>query len=256
LEPDRRSRSLRAQAAPGRQPRAADWSETVPYLTPAEARRLYDRSQLWREAQAFYVRRALDELVGRAGFEQAASVFEFGCGTGLFAERLLAEHLPERSRYLGIDVSPKRARRARERLRRWESRAEVRLADGSMLLPFADCAFDRFVSNYVLDLLRPADAQTLLSEARRVLVPNGRICVTGLTGGEGLLSRVVMLAWKGVWSLRPELVGGCRPIELAEALASEEWELEHRSAVSSLGIASEIVVARNVGGDFAGGRSR
>lgn len=219
----------------------------MPYLTSAELRRLYDRSRLWREAQAFYTRRALDGLIARAGFEQAASLFEFGCGTGLFAQRLLAEHLPERSHYVGIDVSPERTRRARERLRRWEGRAEVRLVDGSMLLPFADREFDRFVSNYVLDLLPPAEVQTLLREASRILVPNGRLCVTGLTRGESPLSRVLMLAWEGVWSLRPELVGGCRPIELAEALASEEWELEHRSAVSSLGIASEVVVARNIG---------
>ena len=46
----------------------------MPYLTPAEARRVYDRSGLWREAQAFYVRPALDELIARADFEQAAFV--------------------------------------------------------------------------------------------------------------------------------------------------------------------------------------
>jgi ubiquinone/menaquinone biosynthesis C-methylase UbiE len=217
----------------------------MPYLTPEEARRLYDRSGLWREAQAFYVRRALDELIARGGFEQAASVFEFGCGTGLFAERLLAQHLPERSRYLGIDVSPNRVRRARERLRRWEGRAEVRVSDGSVLLPVGDCEFDRFVSNYVLDLLRPEDVRALLREAHRILVADGRLCVSGLSSGTGLLSRVVMLAWEGAWSMRPEIVGGCRPIELAKDLAAEKWRLEQRSVVRSFGVTSEIVIARN-----------
>jgi SAM-dependent methyltransferase len=216
----------------------------MPYLTPTEARRLYDRRRPWQEAQAFYVRRALDELLARGGFEQARAVFEFGCGTGLFAARLLAYHLPERSRYLGIDVSRNRARRAAERVQRWEGRAEVRVSDGAMLLAVGDCEFDRFVSNYVLDLLRPSDVHALLREAGRVLAPDGKLCVTGLSNGEGFFSRVVMLAWEGVWSLRPEIVGGCRPMELGGLLAAGEWELEQRSLVSSLGIVSEVVIAR------------
>lgn len=39
-------------------------------------------------------------------FETATHVFELGCGTGRFAERLLERHLPATARYKGIDLGP------------------------------------------------------------------------------------------------------------------------------------------------------
>ena len=47
-------------------------------------------------------------------------------------------------------------------------------------------AFIRFVSNYVLDLLTAGDIADVLSEARRVLTAEGRLCVVSLTHGSTL----------------------------------------------------------------------
>jgi hypothetical protein len=55
-----------------------------------------------------------------------------------------------------------------------------------------------------------------------------------------------MLAWEGIWSLRPEIVGGCRPVEYGDYLSPVEWEVDHRSVVNSFGISSEVVVARKL----------
>lgn len=74
-------------------------------LSPMRLRTFYDRFGIRQDAQAFYEDAALDDLIAHASFEQAEGVFEFGCGTGRFALRLLKEYLPGSTSYLGIDIS-------------------------------------------------------------------------------------------------------------------------------------------------------
>jgi deazaflavin-dependent oxidoreductase (nitroreductase family) len=213
------------------------------YLTAAEAGRVYDRIGRIQDLQALYEHRATGELLAHGDFEQARSVFELGYGTGAFAQRLLEEHVPSGSRYLGIDVSPRMQELARRRLRRFERRAELRLGDGSLHLPFDTGAFDRVIANYVLDLLSPGDIELFLREAHRLLAPDGLLCLTSLTEGRTGPARLVTRAWQSVSALRLELVGGCRPVRLTEYLAPDRWALHFHTVVSTLGISSEVVVA-------------
>jgi ubiquinone/menaquinone biosynthesis C-methylase UbiE len=81
-------------------------------------------------------------------------VFEFGCGTGAFAAKLMTI-VPTDCHYIGIDVSPKMMRLAASRLKQWAARATVELSDGSPILSEADGTFDHFVSTYVFELLSP-----------------------------------------------------------------------------------------------------
>lgn len=212
------------------------------YLSPAQARRVYDRIGRAQDLQALYERRPTEELLTRADFEHARAVFELGYGTGAFAERVLAR-LPPESRYAGTDVSPRMHELARRRLSRHLVRAELHLSDGSLHFPFEDAAFDRFVANYVLDLLAPDDIDLVLREARRLLAPGGLLCLVSLTPGAKGAAHLATRVWWALWSLRPEVVGGCRPIRLADRLEPGEWALRYHAVVTSFAISSEIVVA-------------
>lgn len=44
----------------------------------------------------------------------------------------------------------------------------------------------------------------------------------------------------------PELVGGCRPVELLDFVSSPDWRVEFRDVVSSFGLSSEVLVAARV----------
>ncbi len=216
-------------------------------LTVVEAKGFYDGFGARQDRQGFYEDRALAALVKHAGFESAKAVFEFGCGTGRFAESLMSGSLPDEAHYLGLDVSETMVGLARERLRRWPERAEVIVSDGSTKLPVLDGGFDRFVSSYVFDLLSEEDIRGVLAEAERVLSRNGRLCLVSLTYGEGLLPGLVSAAWKRVHRLRPRLVGGCRPVRLASYLPANRWRILHRETVVSFGISSEVLVASKEG---------
>lgn len=211
-------------------------------LTHEEARAFYDRLGSRQDSQGFYEDVATAELVRHAGFEEATRVLEFGCGTGRFAETLLTERLASSAKWTGVDASSTMVELTRERLQRFGPRVEVRHTDGSPVLPFGDASFDRVVSNYVLDLLSGDDIRSFVREAHRVLAPGGRLALVSLTHGSGF-GRVVETIWTRLHGWRPQLVGGCRPIELLDFLDDRPWHLLHRGRVQRFGICSEVVVA-------------
>ena len=215
----------------------------MPALNSEQARRVYDRIGPAQDWQRFYEDAATADLVARAGFDAAHSIVELGCGTGRFAAELLATRLPGEAAYVAVDLSPRMVALASERLRPWRDRARVSLVDGDATMTAADGAADRFVANYVFDLLGPEETRAALNEARRVLASAGLLCAAGLTFGESGIAKFVSRAWTGVWTRWPALVGGCRPVRLVDALNQGDWDVRHRGTVVAWGIASEIVIA-------------
>ena len=212
-------------------------------LTRFQARTFYDRFGKKQDTQAFYEDAALDDLIAHAAFEQAEKVFEFGCGTGRFASRLLAKHLSPSASYLGIDLSQTMIAIAQKRVLPYKERAKVTESDGSMHFALSDHSVDRVVATYVLDLLSEEDILRVISESRRVLIPGGKLCLVGLTQGVTFVSRIVIALWSAVFGLRPSLVGGCRPILLNSFFDQQSWSVDYRNVVTRFGIPSEVLIA-------------
>ena len=194
-------------------------------LSPAEARRVYDRIGSLQDSQAFYEDRATELLLRHGAFGSAEAVFEFGCGTGRFALRLFAECLPPGAQYRGVDLSPKMVHLAQQRLAQYSPRATVVLAEGGPPVGEPVGSYDRFLSNYVFDLLSEDDIRLTVREARRMLRPDGLRCLAGLSTGVGPLSRAVARMWSWVHAHRPSVVGGCRPIDLVPFLRGSDWDV-------------------------------
>jgi SAM-dependent methyltransferase len=218
-------------------------STTMRTLTIQEARRFYDAFGLKQDKQGFYEAPALKALTTHSHFEEARCVFEFGCGTGRFAVELLTHAMARTARYRGIDVSSTMVDIASARLAAFEGRATVVLSTGEATLDLPDRSQDRFLSTYVLDLLSTAQIEQILDEAHRVLVPGGLLCLAGITPGTTGFSRLVMGGWRIVASLRPSLVGGCRPVRLTECVKAPRWTLRHHEVVVAYGVASEVLIA-------------
>ncbi len=216
----------------------------VRVLTHEQAQAFYNRMGAKQDWQAFYEAKATLNLIAHASFETAQAVFEFGCGTGAFAERLLTAHLSPETRYVAVDSSTTMIRLARARLARFGSRVEVQQTDGSLRFEAASGFYDRFVSTYVADLLAASDIAEVLSEAHRLLRPEGLLCLVGLTPGPTWFSRLVTGLWTGIHRLSPSLVGGCRPLELQALFPVSQWQFVSVNVVTAFGIPSEMVVAK------------
>ncbi len=212
-------------------------------LSRADARAVYDRVGAWQDPQAFYEAPALDALAEQGAFEAAGTVIEIGCGTARFARRLLRTRCPPPTQYEGIDLSGTMVRLAKARLASFGPRATVRQTDGGLTFDRPDGAVDRVVATYVLDLLSRGDARTLIGEAHRLLAADGRLCLAGLTWGEGLLARAVSWGWDRLHAFRPEWVGGCRPLRMRPFLEGACWQVRHHRVVTGWGVPSEVLVA-------------
>ena len=212
-------------------------------LSRDQVRAFYDRFGKSQDLQGFYEHPATDALIAHAHFERAGSVFELGCGTGSFGERLLADHLPATAAYTGLDISPKMVGLTRKRLGPYGQRAQVMLSDGSLRFDYPAGAFDRFIANYVADLLPGGDIIEVVQEAHRLLSPDGKLCLVSLTHGNTPVSRAVSSLWSRLCALSPTLTGGCRPITLERYIDPTQWRVSHLSQLSAFGISSQVLVA-------------
>jgi len=202
-------------------------------LTLEEAKAYYDGFGAKQDSQTFYEGPAIKKLIANSHFDQAASVFEFGCGTGRFAQELLNEHLPPDAIYHGIDVSSTMT----------GPRATITRTSTDVDIPVGDDSIDRFVSTYVFDLLPQTTAKETLDEAHRALQAEGLLCLASITQGMNFISHFVMDTWQWIFSKKPSLVGGCRPMELTKLLPLDQWQIRYQTVVVAWGIASEVIVA-------------
>ena len=218
---------------------------TKPRILSAEdAKRLYDDLGAEQDGEAYYEDPALDLVVAHGSFATAQSIFEFGCGTGRFAQRLLGDHMPLAATYIAVDVSPVMAGLAKERVAAFAKRAMILQTDGSMHLPIANDRIDRFICAFVIDLLSDDDARALIHEAHRALRSGGLLCLTSLTRGRGVVPRLISHLWTAVHAILPQRVGGCRPVALRPLVDERLWKIDHMSQVAPFGIASDILIAK------------
>jgi len=217
---------------------------TGPLLTRQQARDFYDRFGRRHDHQSPYERRPIDRLVELGDFGAAEAVVEFGCGTGAFAQRLMDKELPGNATYAGFDLSETMTELTRQRLVSYGARVSVTRTDGRPRIPLPPDSCDRFVSNYVLDLLPTGDITRTLDQAHTLLRPDGMLCLTSLTFGTNALSKTTIAAWRAVHSLRPSLVGGCRPISLNDYLGPASWKVLHSTIVIGFGIPTQVLVAQ------------
>ena len=120
------------------------------------------------------VRRAgLELLKARAG----EKVLELGCGTGHSLVRL-AKAVGPKGQVFGLDLSDKMLKLAKANL------AEAGMAERARM-PYADGSLDAVFMSFTLELFDTPEMPEVLRECKRVLRPDGRIVVVGMsTQGE------------------------------------------------------------------------
>ncbi|WP_197518413.1 class I SAM-dependent methyltransferase [Mycobacterium sp. E3198] len=186
---------------------------------------------------------ALARLTADGRLSEARNVVEIGCGTGRFARDLLINVCGLHCRYVGLDVSPRMCRIATARLAAWSARARVMHWDGTLPLPLPPAAADRVVAAFVVDLLATDYARQLLADTHRVLAPGGLLCLTSLVQGTTRASRAFSSAWSVVARRAPTLLGGCRPVVLADLIDTACWAVHTDITLTARGFPAGVLVA-------------
>jgi ubiquinone/menaquinone biosynthesis C-methylase UbiE len=92
----------------------------------------------------------------------------------------------------------------------------------------------------MLDLLPEGGIETALGEFFRVAKPEGRLVLLVMDRQ----NRVFDSIWMWAFNHAPVLVGGCRPVALAPALAATGWRIEVEEEICQNGFRSELILAR------------
>jgi ubiquinone/menaquinone biosynthesis C-methylase UbiE len=169
-------------------------------------------------------------------------VLEIGFGTGqsLIA---LAKSTGDSGLVYGIDISEGMLRVAKKRILSAGllSRVDIRQSDATKL-PFEDAYFDAIFISFTLELFDLSEIPLILSECKRVLLDDGRLCVVALQKTESRAVRIY--EW---FHHRLPLLVDCRPINGQKIIASADFSPVKVITSAMWGLPVEVILARKYG---------
>jgi ubiquinone/menaquinone biosynthesis C-methylase UbiE len=194
--------------------------------------KVYD---LWRRAAES---QAHGRALNAANPQSGESILEVAIGTGVLFEELA--RIDSLKCCVGLEQSEAMLLRSRRRLYDLRRPRHKLCRGDARFLPFADGTFDLILNCYLMGLLSENDIRLALREFRRTLKGTGRLVFLVMTEQNLLLQAI----WMWLYAHLPGLVGGCRPVAIAESLPIEGWRVDLREQILQLGFRSELVLAR------------
>lgn len=170
----------------------------------------FDRGARGYDLQLPLERRALRVVAAAAEPLDGARVVDLAAGTGAVAAAL-ADRCRSLSSLTLVDAAPRMLLRARARLRRRAAAARFIVADARSV-PLPDACADVVTIGYLLHLVDPATRTGVLDEARRLLVPGGRLVAVVHGSPAGAAGGAYRRAWRVLRRIAPHGVVGHGPM--------------------------------------------
>lgn len=206
------------------------------------ARRSYNRlSPCYDLLSTWFERGFRNSGLKLLGARKDETILEIGFGTGhcLVA---LAGAASSSGKVYGIDISDRMLRIAKNRVQRAGLANRVHLERGdAMQLPFKEEFFDAVFMSFTMELFHSTEIPILLSQCRRVLKHDGRICVVSLSKKEASGFIVKLYLW--AHNRFPGAID-CRPIYVQDDLEEAGFRTEEIFRRKKLGLPVEIVLAK------------
>jgi len=155
--------------------------------------------------------------------QEGELVLEIGFGTG-FTLCELAKSVGETGKAYGIDITPQMAEITRKRLEKKAliDRAEIYEEDARNM-PFDDNLFDAVYTASTLELFDTPEIAKVLKEIKRVLKPEGRLCVVSISK-EGHENSFFLGFYKCLHKIIPKFFN-CRPIYLEDSIRETGYKI-------------------------------
>lgn len=172
--------------------------------------------------------------------EPGEVILEIGFGTG-YALAKLAKSVGEEGEVHGIDISERMVERGKKRLKSVGMLDRASLVRGdAAALPYGADSFDAVFTSFTLELFDTSEIFRVLGECRRVLKPEGRMVIVGLSK-EGGLDWVKRL-YERLHQRFPGLLD-CRPIWVGRTLEQAGFRVAVQAIDSLWGLGTETVLA-------------
>jgi ubiquinone/menaquinone biosynthesis C-methylase UbiE len=173
--------------------------------------------------------------------QRGETFLEVAVGTGWCFSRIVEATGVERA--VGLDGAIGMIDVTRRALKETGVAHAPMLLGDAAFLPLKDAGVNCLLCTYTLEVLPSQTAAALLREMRRVLRPEGRIVLAGLTFGEGQ-DAAFTDDWRRRYELDPEYFGGAQPILLTPLVEAAGLVVrERRYSGHGAGWPSEVVLA-------------
>jgi ubiquinone/menaquinone biosynthesis C-methylase UbiE len=170
------------------------------------------------------------------------TILEVGFGTG-HALIELNRSVDEAGRVIGIDISHGMLKMARERIMLNNQPSHIMLGQADAVnLPFATNSFHAVFMSFTLELFDTPEISMVLDECRRVLRPDGRICVVALARDEYEGISLSIYEW---FHRRFPALLDCRPIQARLLLELMGFQILDITRKWMWGLPVEICLAQS-----------
>jgi ubiquinone/menaquinone biosynthesis C-methylase UbiE len=210
------------------------------------ARVSYNRMSRWYDLLSnLFERKFRDTGISMLEAKSGETILEIGFGTG-HCIVALAGAMGGSGMVYGIDISDGMLHIANNRVRKAGLTETARLERGdAMQLPFKEEFFDAIFMSFTMELFHSTEIPAVLSQCRRVLKKEGRICVVSLSKKEEPGFMVKLYLWA-----HHKFPGfaDCRPIYVQDDLEEAGFITTEAKKIKALGFPIEIVLAKKSGG--------
>ena len=209
------------------------------------ARVSYNRMSRWYDLLSNrFERKFRDTGLSMLEATGGETILEIGFGTG-HSIVALARAVGNTGMVYGIDISDGMLQIANNGVIKAGLTETAHLERGdAMQLPFKEEFFDAIFMSFTLELFHSTEIPAVLSQCRRALKKDGRICVVSLSKKEEPGFMVKLYLW--AHHKFPGLID-CRPIYVQADLEEAGFLTTEAKKIKALGFPVDIVLARKSG---------
>lgn len=215
--------------------------ETIAPVTRSvtEAKRWYDSiSHVYDIGIDPFERQIRNTAIESLEISHGDRVIDIGCGTGRSLSTF-GRQVGSKGTVIGVDISANMCRRARTHIEPM-SKEIVTVVQGDVRsLPFIRESFDFVFASFVIELFMADDMDVVLTECRRVLAPQGRLCVVSLSRRD---PNPLVAIYERLHAMFPTAID-CRPIYLRETLQRAGFRVQEQRYEALFGLPVDIVLA-------------
>jgi ubiquinone/menaquinone biosynthesis C-methylase UbiE len=199
----------------------------------------YDRLSRWYDLiEGWGEKTICDCAIRLINIQPGEKALEIGSGTG--SNVLHISHSVKDCEIIGLDLSFKMCRQARMKAEgKNDSLLGITNAN-AIQLPFPKKHFDALLLLFTFEIIPEKYFPLVLNECKRVLKPNGRLCIGSMSAEK--LDHIMMQLY--LWSTIhfPQIVD-CRPIDLKSILKIAGFEISINQFQSLWGLPVRILLA-------------